>query len=214
VNYLFLDASSTEVYGQVGTAHDFFPFQWNTERNLASRLTRLCEEMLDRAGLRPYDIARFGLGTGPGSLTGLRVAASFMRTLALATDSPLTPIDLFTWSAHTLAAAGVTGPVRLTVPALLNQAFVVELDLPLEMPFIRLSPRLDLPGPSSNGIPTFGIRCESPGVHRVDPSPAILHDLMQTAAPTGFDALLKALPLYVVPSQAELNLEKRRSSKQ
>jgi len=214
VNYIFLDASSTEVYGQAGTARDFFPFQWNTERNLASRLTRLCEEMLDRAGLRPHDIARFGLGTGPGSLTGLRVAASFMRTLALATESPLTPIDLFTWSAHTLAAGGVSGLVRLTVPALLNQAFVVELDLPLEMPFIGLSPRLDLPGPAANGIPTFGIRYESPGVKRVDPSPSILHDLMQTAMPTDFDALLKALPLYVVPSQAELNLEKRRSSKQ
>ncbi len=211
MNYIFLDASSTEVVGQVGTAREFFPFQWNTERNLASRLTRLCEEMLERADLRISDISRFGLGTGPGSLTGLRVAAAFMRTLALATDSPLTPIDLFTWSAHTLASSDVSGPVRLTIPALLNQAFVVDLELPLEMPFVSLSPRLDLPGPATDGRPTYGIRHENREVSHVEPSPAILHDLMQTAAPTGYDALLKALPLYVVPSQAEINLEKRRS---
>lgn len=211
MNYIFLDASSVEVFGQVGTSRDFYPFHWNTERNLASRLTRLCEEMLERADLRPSDISRFGLGTGPGSLTGLRVAAAFMRTLALATGSPLTPVDLFTWSAHTLASSGVTGPVRLTIPALLNQAFVVELELPLEMPFVPLSPRLDLPGPAANGTPTYGIRHENRSVTRVDPSPAILHDLMQTAAPTDFDALLKALPMYVVPSQAEINLDKRRS---
>lgn len=213
MNYIFLDASSTEVFGQVGTSREFYPFQWNTERNLASRLTRLCEEMLERANLRPSDISRFGLGTGPGSLTGLRIAAAFMRTLALATVSPLTPVDLFTWSAHTLASTGVTGPVRLTIPALLNQAFVVELELPLDVPFVHLSPRLDLPGPASNGTPTYGIRCENRGVTRVDPSPAILHELMQTAAPTDYNALLKVLPMYVIPSQAEINLEKRRSGK-
>jgi len=212
VNYIFLDASSTDVVGQVGTARDFFPFQWRTERDLASRLTRLCDEMLDRAGLHPHDIGRFGLGTGPGSLTGLRVAAAFLRTLALTTEAPLTPVDLFTWSAHTLAATGVTGRVRLTVPALLNQAFVADLVLPLDLPFGGIDPRLDARGPAPDGTPTWGIRYEAEGIQRIDPSPTILHDLMQTAAPTGFQALLEALPLYVVPSQAEINFEKKRSA--
>ncbi len=179
---------------------------------------------------------RLGVCTGPGSLTGLRVALSFFRALALVRELPLIGLDLFTWGARTLETRGVRGPVRLLAPAFLGQAFLVDLELPLRTGCLAIpdrlesgktgtdaadSPRVSDPsgsgrsppsapalGPRSgapDGRPTFGLRFAAEGVARLDPEPAVLHDLMLRApAPAGWEALLRVAPLYVVPSQAEL----------
>ncbi|NLI76195.1 MAG: hypothetical protein GX442_07120 [Candidatus Riflebacteria bacterium] len=201
--------------------------------NLAARLREMTGEMLaaldgpDRAGSprdgpgpdgpgaapvrsaapRASDFAgldRLGVCTGPGSLTGLRVALSFFRAIALARGLPLVGLDLFTWGAHTLAAQGRTGPVRLLAPAFLDQAFAADLILPLapyDLPAPFLAPRAAAP----DGRPAWGLRFAAEGAERLDPDPAVLHRLMgELPAPVGPAALQQVAPLYVVPSQAEL----------
>lgn len=54
------------------------------ERGHAERLIPLAAETCSRAGIAPRDCRRFVATTGPGSFTGLRVALSAARAMALA----------------------------------------------------------------------------------------------------------------------------------
>ncbi|RCK80865.1 MAG: hypothetical protein OZSIB_2753 [Candidatus Ozemobacter sibiricus] len=256
MRYFFLDASSPLAFGQAGDASHHQPFTWSTQMNLAARLPAMVAEMQAAlaawgalaepaagakapagGGFRLAAGDRLGVCTGPGSLTGLRVALSFVRALALVRELPVVGIDLFTWGARTLEARGVRGPVRLLAPAFLGQAFLVDLDLPLpssgdsglgsaDRPLAGTSesdgapagtgptgagatlsqhPRLGPRAGAPDGRPTFGLRFAAEGMARLDPEPAVLHELMLGApAHTGWEALLRVAPLYVVPSQAEL----------
>ncbi len=56
------------------------------ERGHAERLIPLVSETCDAAGIAPGACRRFVATTGPGSFTGLRVAISAARAMALATD--------------------------------------------------------------------------------------------------------------------------------
>lgn len=53
-----------------------------------ARLPGLVREACETAGVRLHDIERFGVVTGPGSFTGVRVGVAFARGLALATGAP------------------------------------------------------------------------------------------------------------------------------
>lgn len=56
------------------------------ERGHAERLIPLVAETCAKAGIAPRDCRRFVATTGPGSFTGLRVALSAARAMALAAD--------------------------------------------------------------------------------------------------------------------------------
>ncbi|WP_308915914.1 tRNA (adenosine(37)-N6)-threonylcarbamoyltransferase complex dimerization subunit type 1 TsaB [Jannaschia sp. LMIT008] len=63
-------------------AETFEPMQ----RGQAERLMPLVEDVLRIAGLSWTDLDRIGVGTGPGNFTGLRIAISAARGLALGLD--------------------------------------------------------------------------------------------------------------------------------
>ncbi|OIP29619.1 tRNA (adenosine(37)-N6)-threonylcarbamoyltransferase complex dimerization subunit type 1 TsaB [bacterium CG2_30_54_10] len=177
--------------------------------NLTCRLHEMTREMIAAAGTELRYIDRLAVCTGPGSLTGLRVALSFFRAVALADNIPLIGIDLFTWSAQTLTQQGVSGPVRLMTPAFMNQAFVADITLPMgplakggTSPEPHLGPR----SAASDGRPTFSIRSIAEGATRIAPDPAVLNRIILDAvcAEAGLTGLLRVCPLYVVPSQAEM----------
>jgi tRNA threonylcarbamoyl adenosine modification protein YeaZ len=77
-------------------------------REHASRLVPAIDKALERAGLRVTDLAGIVVGEGPGSFTGVRVAAATAKGLAHA-------LDLAVWPYSSLAAAALaedTSPVR------------------------------------------------------------------------------------------------------
>jgi tRNA threonylcarbamoyladenosine biosynthesis protein TsaB len=51
--------------------------------------------VLRRAGLSPREIRRLAVGTGPGSFTGLRIAVSYAKGLALALRLPLAGVSSY-----------------------------------------------------------------------------------------------------------------------
>ena len=59
--------------------------------------------LLDRAGLRPRDLEAVVVGSGPGSFTGVRIAASLAKGLCFAHDLPL-----FAYSSLWALAASVS----------------------------------------------------------------------------------------------------------
>ena len=64
-------------------------------RGQAERLMPLLEEVLAEGGAGWRDLSRIGTGVGPGNFTGIRIAVSAARGLALALDIPAIGVSTF-----------------------------------------------------------------------------------------------------------------------
>jgi len=64
-------------------------------RGQVERLMPLMQDMLAGAGVNWADLARIGVGVGPGNFTGIRIAVSAARGLALALDIPAVGVSTF-----------------------------------------------------------------------------------------------------------------------
>ncbi len=103
-------------------------------RGQAERLMPLLQEMLAEEGLAFGDLARIGVGIGPGNFTGIRIAVSAARGLALALDIPAIGISGLAALRH------ATGAACVALPAPGEMACVQQGD---DAP--RLVPRADVP---------------------------------------------------------------------
>ena len=106
MKYLFIDASENITHVQTGTENEFSAKNIDTNRDFAAKITEICDNMLKEVGWEKTDLTHLVVCTGPGSLTGLRVADGFLRTLSMVLNIPLIGIDLFKWSVQTLADKG------------------------------------------------------------------------------------------------------------
>lgn len=86
-------------------------------RGQAERLMPMIEEVLAEAGVTPRDLTAIGVGTGPGNFTGVRIAVSAARAMALALDIPAIGVSVFD-----AAAFGTEGPVLVAHAAPRGQA--------------------------------------------------------------------------------------------
>jgi tRNA threonylcarbamoyladenosine biosynthesis protein TsaB len=190
----------------------------------ATRLLALLDDALTRAGLELGDVARIGVGTGPGSFTGLRIGVATARGLAQALDAPLVALStLRALAAGARDEAGARRPVLAVIDARRGEAFAAAYgdgDMVLEpaalhpdalaaaidgLPAaplavgdgaVRFRPYLDAAGAA---IPAD----ESP-LHRL--AGRHLGDLAAAADPTPRDPVL---PYYLRPPDAH----RRRSSR-
>ena len=88
-------------------------------RGQAERLMPLLQEVLSEAGVTWGDLARLGVGIGPGNFTGIRISVAAARGLALALDIPAIGISTFD------VIDSLNGPACLAmVPAPRDQAYV------------------------------------------------------------------------------------------
>ncbi len=207
MKYLFIDASENLTHVQTGTEKDFNAKTIDTNRDFAAKITEICDNMLKEAGWEKEDLTHLVVCTGPGSLTGLRVADGFLRTLAMVLNIPLIGIDLFKWSVQTLSDNSFEGEARLVMPTLIDKAFEVKFQLPQEQ---QSQPTLIEKKAIPSDIKTFGIRYNHESAERLDPTPEALHKLIIEEAKSskaGIDEILKVLPLYIIPSQAERNFK-------
>lgn len=211
MRYLFLDASENTTFSQFGDGNRFFGHSFDTDRNLGARISEICDKMLAEAGCTFADLDLLAVCTGPGSLTGLRVAAGFFRTLAFISDKPLIGLDIFGWSLRTLHLQGINGEIKLVLPTLIDKAFVVSAladgdDLKYEP--AQLCNRDEVSGTNA-----FSIKCDMPGLRRLEPTQQALHDFLlskQTQGTKKFDDILGVLPMYVIQSQAERKFEEKK----
>ncbi len=64
-------------------------------RGQAERLIPLCEDILAEGGTAWADLSAIGVGVGPGNFTGIRIAVSAARGLALSLDIPAVGVTIF-----------------------------------------------------------------------------------------------------------------------
>lgn len=81
-------------------------------RGQAERLFPMLEEALAEAGAGWGDLARIGVGVGPGNFTGIRIAVAAARGLALSLRIPAVGVNSFE-----ALAEGRAGPVLASVDA-------------------------------------------------------------------------------------------------
>ncbi|MDD2624202.1 MAG: hypothetical protein PHQ02_05220 [Candidatus Riflebacteria bacterium] len=217
MKYLFIDASESKMtYAQIGDDSSFQTRIFETDRDFASKITAICDEMLEVGGFTAHEADVFVVGTGPGSLTGIRVAASFFRTLAMVKSCELEGVNLFVWALKTLAQAGVTGQIKLVSPTLIDKAFEVEATLPaLSFEPPKLVERSDI---GKDGVKTYGINFSDGNVEKIELSGQALHDLIvndKTNVERANDmaGIFKILPFYVIPSQAERNFKQNNKDR-
>lgn len=91
------------------------------QKGQAERLMPMLEEMLAEAGLRWGDLRLIGVGVGPGNFTGIRIAVSAARGLALGLGIPaisVTGFELFQ------LGFSYAGRAMLSLPAPRGDAYV------------------------------------------------------------------------------------------
>ena len=80
---------------------------WSVAQRQAHELLPRLLEALQRAGSGLHDVTGIGVGTGPGSFTGLRVGMSVAKGLAFALDRPMVGVpSLVAWLASEPDALG------------------------------------------------------------------------------------------------------------
>jgi tRNA threonylcarbamoyladenosine biosynthesis protein TsaB len=97
-NLLALDTSgnscSVAVWQQQdGQAPQVFSLHEAAQRSHTQRLLPMVQEVLDMAGMQQSELHAIVYGRGPGSFTGIRIAAGVAQGLAFALDIPLIPVS-------------------------------------------------------------------------------------------------------------------------
>ncbi len=97
---LVLDTSSDQgIAGLFADGKKLFDVALPTGYRHSTYLVGQVREGLRSVGITPHDLSYIAVGTGPGSYTGLRVAASIAKTLSYAAGVPLVSVcSLLAWA--------------------------------------------------------------------------------------------------------------------
>ncbi|TDG11991.1 tRNA (adenosine(37)-N6)-threonylcarbamoyltransferase complex dimerization subunit type 1 TsaB [Seongchinamella unica] len=134
-----------------------------TPRQHSQRLFGMLRELLSDGQLRAQGIEAVAYGSGPGSFTGLRIAASAVQGLTFATGLPAIPVSTLACQVQTALREGLVGEgdlVLSTLDARINeiyaQCYRIEQGLPeaIAAPRAVAPGQLSLPGEESN---VFGL---------------------------------------------------------
>lgn len=97
------------------------PVFLDMKKGQAERLVPVCQDLLEEAGLSMGDLDAIAVGVGPGNFTGIRIAVSAARGMALGLGIPAVGITGFEWLHQGYAAAG---RLMLALPAPQDRVYV------------------------------------------------------------------------------------------
>lgn len=86
------------------------------QRGQAERLFPMCEELLEEVGAVWSELDAIGVGVGPGNFTGIRIAVSAARGLALSLGIPAIGVTSFEVMRGALTGDGPDEIVSLSAP--------------------------------------------------------------------------------------------------
>lgn len=206
--------------------------EFDAAQDRARDLLLSADALMKRHGWRPGDVDHCYVSIGPGSFTGLRVAVTFARQLALATGARLVAVPSLDCIAQNARRMTPPSPrVIVFLPARKDRVFAAayrlhdgryECDTELAMAspaaFLRDS-RADAGTVVLGvGVPDCRTEIADSGAKESDERlwacrAAVVHELgWRRAAAGGFTAPQDLVPLYVRRPEAEEVWERRRAA--
>jgi tRNA threonylcarbamoyl adenosine modification protein YeaZ len=156
------------------------------------------QEVLDRAGIKPDALQAIGVGTGPGSFTGLRVGMATAKTLAWCLAIPIVGIS----TTDALARALDTPGSAIVLPAGAHDVFLAAPgDAPRLVPLDGLQGALNGHAPVAIDVDPArlpGVVTSSMGERALNDLPAALLAMLDERLAGGhFDDAATLVPGYV-----------------
>jgi tRNA threonylcarbamoyladenosine biosynthesis protein TsaB len=138
------DACSVALYldGEILDIHEVIP------RQHSARLFPMLQELLPNGNLRAQGIEAIAYASGPGSFTGLRIAASAVQGLAFANQLPAIPISSLACQAQTAFRQGLVSSgqtVLSMLDARINEVYWAVYRLENELPVLEQGPHVCAP---------------------------------------------------------------------
>ena len=94
MKYLFIDSATTNlVVAIINNGKISYIYNNNDGYDTSSKMMPVLAEAFDKANLKPKDIDKIFVVTGPGSFTGIRVGLTVAKTMAYALDIPIVPVS-------------------------------------------------------------------------------------------------------------------------
>ena len=154
----------------------------DVNRGQAEHLAPMVQEILAQHNMRVQDIDRIGVGVGPGNYTGIRIAVSFARGLALSLSCPAVGVNSFeaTYRGHSEERLVI-------VPALRDDVYVQRHPNPQQPPEI---------------VPRASLNLQNELVIERLPPQALVEQIGKIAALAPTDDITPPAPLYVMPVNA------------
>ncbi|PZX44601.1 tRNA threonylcarbamoyl adenosine modification protein YeaZ [Roseinatronobacter thiooxidans] len=169
--------------------------QEDMARGQAERLVPLLEEVLQAAGLGWRDLDALAVGVGPGNFTGIRIAVSAARGLALGLDIPAIGVTIFE-----ARAEGLPRPLYVVEDARRGEVYVQVFGDGDEAPF--LSDRTDLAFAADAALVGSGASAEGTGLPVLAPCYPLAEGIARVAARKFGTAQPRPAPLYIRSADA------------
>ena len=94
MKYLFIDSATTNlVVAIINEGKIAYIYDNNDGHDTSSKMMPVLSEAFENAVLKPQDIDKIFVVTGPGSFTGIRVGLTVAKTMAYALNIPIVPIS-------------------------------------------------------------------------------------------------------------------------
>ena len=92
----------------------------------AKLILPMIDELMSQAGLHPSQLDALSFGRGPGSFTGLRIAAATTQAIAMACDLPTVPVSTLAVLAQTAYRQYGTTSVLAAIDARMQEVYWAE----------------------------------------------------------------------------------------
>lgn len=94
MKYLFIDSATTNlVVAIINEGKIAYIYNNNDGHDTSSKMMPVLAEAFDKAELKPQDIDKIFVVTGPGSFTGIRVGLTVAKTMAYTLNISIVPIS-------------------------------------------------------------------------------------------------------------------------
>lgn len=94
MKYLFIDSATTNlVVAIINEGKIAYIYNNNDGHDTSSKMMSVLAEAFDKTELKPQDIDKIFVVTGPGSFTGIRVGLTVAKTMAYTLNIPIVPIS-------------------------------------------------------------------------------------------------------------------------
>jgi len=167
-------------------------------RGQAERLFPMLGELLSEAGITWRDLTAIGVGVGPGNFTGIRIAVSAARGLALGLGIPAVGVSSFD-----ALREGAAGPALTAVSA---PRGAVYLDPPDTSPLGPVQPDALSSGIAGSGLDVIGAEADTlarlTGGRALPPAYPLAEAIARAAARQVGPEAPRPRPLYIRPADA------------